>query len=175
MNSFRIQLLRFLNALFIVVLSLVIIGAYIYQYTARQNPCPLCELQRLSMMVLAFGPMLNLKFGFRTSHYSVSILGALFGSAVSLRQICLHICPGFTTFGLPVFGYELYTWAFIVFFSSLFAVAVLLLSHKDEDKRAPESLNLFEKISMLLVFLIALANAFTVFLTCGVKFCPDSM
>lgn len=174
LNS-RPALIRFLNALFIVVLSAVILCAYIYQYTARQNPCPLCELQRLSMICITFGPLLNLRFGLNPQHYSISIIGAIFGAIVSLRQICLHICPQFPTFGLPVFGYELYTWALIVFCCSFFAVGLLLLLSKEGDSKIENKMNRFEKFAAAFVFVIIIANAITVFLTCGIGFCSDSM
>ncbi len=175
MEKSRISLLRFFNALFIVVLSVVILGAYIYQYTARQDPCPLCELQRLSMLCIAIGPLLNLRFGLNPLHYSISIFAAVFGGAVSLRQISLHVCPGFPTFGLPVLGYELYTWAFIVFCCSLVTVAILLLFFREGDTKEHRGMSPFEKCSAGLVFLITLANAVSVFMVCGIGVCSDAM
>lgn len=159
---------RFLNALWIYVLSGILLGAYIYQDVEREIPCSLCMLQRLAMICIAIGPMLNLRIKFSPLHYGISLLGCIFGSAVSLRQISLHVCPGFPTFGVQVLGFELYTWAFLVFAFSLIGMALLLFLYKEEEEK---SLNIFEKGAFLFIFLITLSNCITTLFECGLSAC----
>ncbi len=162
------QLCRTLNALFVLVLGGVLIGGYMVQFLLHEQPCPLCMLQRLAMLGIACGPLLNLRFGMKPIHYGFSILCALFGDSVSLRHIALHICPGFPKFGEPIWGLSLYSWAFLVFACSLFAIAILLMMHTREiEEREHTGLNRLEKSAFALIVFLALANATTTFLSCG--------
>ncbi len=52
--------------------------------------------------------------------FGTSVLSATLGLAISLRQILLHILPDDPGFGSPVFGYHLYSWAFVIFIVILF-------------------------------------------------------
>jgi len=158
---------RILNTIWLYILSAILLGAYVYQDVENQDPCSLCVLQRLAMICVAIGPIMNLKYKILAKHYAISAFGCLFGSAVALRQICLHICPGSPTFGYPVFGLELYTWSFLVFACSLLGLAVLLFIYKEEK----EPLNWFEKVAIALIALIAFSNMTTTFLECGLGAC----
>ncbi len=170
----RITLQRALSALFIVVLSGVLMGAYSIQFFKDEMPCPLCLLQRVGMIGVALGQVLNLRFGMRPAHHAFSIFSALCGASVSIRQITLHICPGFPTFGEPVFGASLYTWAFITFVASIFAIGCMLFLYKnDTDQKAPPKMELWAKAACGLILLITVANIFTTFWECGPLFCPE--
>jgi len=168
----RNKIVTFLNSLFPIVLACVVLGGYYIQITRHELPCPLCMLQRIAMIGTAMGPLLNLRFGFSTSHYAISLFAAIFGGSISLRQICLHICPGFPTFGEPVLGLSLYTWAFIVFASSIFAVAILLLMHTpSKDFPKPRKVAPLGMVAFGLVLLVAFADVITTFMECGLSAC----
>jgi hypothetical protein len=59
--------------------------------------------------------------------YGMSLLAALVGLAVSTRQILLHIRPGDTGYGSPIFGMHLYTWAAAVFLVVLLVSGLMLI------------------------------------------------
>ena len=165
------QFVRISNALFIYVLMGVICAAYFEQYYYNESPCPLCMIQRLAMLGVALGLAINLKFGIRPAHYGLSLLFVTFGRAVALRQIALHVCPGFPSFGIPVFGLSLYSWAFIVFFCSAIAIGILLFLCPQESSSS--KLNRFEKGAVVFFLLVALANFFTTFGQCSLGPCED--
>jgi len=167
MNRF----VRFSNALFIIILMSVIASAYYEQYHYSEKPCPLCMIQRLAMFGVAFGAILNLKFGIKPAHYGLSLLFVTFGRTVALRQIALHVCPGFPGFGVPVFGLSLYTWAFIVFYCSAIAIAIFLFLCPKESETP--KLNWFEKSAIGYFFVMALSNFITTFIQCGFGPCED--
>ncbi len=168
----RMYLIRFLNAIWIYILAGVLTGSYTYRFLKGELPCPLCMLQRLSLICVAIGPMLNLRYKVKVQHYALSLAASIFGGAVSLRQIGLHVCPQFPTFGQPVLGLELYTWAFLVFSASAVGIMVLLLLHpKEHDNVSPGTMFLYEKIACGYIFLLALANIFTTYLICGFGSC----
>lgn len=161
------SLARNLNALSILVLSLILFGAYIFQFYYKEIPCPLCMLQRLGMIGVACGELLNFKFGIQVKHYALSLLSAIFGGAVALRQICLHICPGEKPFGTPVFGLSLYTWSFLAFASVIFSIALLLILYDPKWEHTERSkLNLLAKVSAIFIFVVTAANVVTTFLEC---------
>ncbi len=163
-----------LNALVILVICGILLGAFGVQIFLHEQPCPLCMLQRIGMIGVALGMLLNVQFGVRMSHYGFSLLSALMGGFVALRQISLHVCPGFSTFGLPVLGFSLYTWSFFIFVCSVLAVAVLLFLYDPEKAKDPKpSRNKFCQIAFGLLFLVVLANVFTSLIQCGLGPCTD--
>lgn len=171
MTNTKIQ--WFLNILFIYVIGFVLLGAFGYQIIMHENPCPLCLLQRLAMIGITTGCLLNLRFGINTAHYGLILLSSIFGASVSLRQIGLHVCPQFSTFGEPVLGFELYTWAFIVFMSSIFATGILLYMrglNKDKHQSQPQK-SVWNRVTFIFITLILLGEIFTTFQICGISAC----
>src|SRR5262245_46638520 len=112
-----------LNVLGLYAVALVLAGAFAAQLLLGELPCPLCMLQRIQFAMLAVGPILNVRFGPRPSHYALSLFAAVAGAAFATRQILLHILPGDPGYGTALFGYHYYTGALIGF-----AAAILLLS-----------------------------------------------
>lgn len=171
MTNTRLQ--YFLNALFIIVIGTVLMGAFAYQVIKHEQPCPLCLLQRLGMIGITVACAMNLKFGINMAHYGLVILSAIFGSSVSLRQIGLHICPQFSTFGEPVFGLSLFSWAFLVFAASILATAILLYMYgvnKDKDQHKEHS-SVFHQIAFIYIALITLSEVIYTFNLCGFSAC----
>lgn len=113
----------------ILAVSAVLAGALIVQFGKGEFPCPLCMIQRMGMFLALIGPcsiLLAARGGTVSAvayaaGFGMSLLGAVVGGAGSLRQIALHVCGSDPGYGSPVFGYHLYTWAFVVF-----AVVVLV-------------------------------------------------
>ncbi len=112
-----------LNVLGLYAVAAVLAGAFAAQLLLGELPCPLCLLQRIAFAMLAVGPILNVRYGPRPSHYALSLLAAAAGAAFATRQILLHILPGDPGYGTALLGYHYYTWALIAF-----AVAILLIS-----------------------------------------------
>lgn len=160
----------FLNALMVIVLVGVLYTAFSTQFINDMEPCPLCLLQRVGMIGAGIGALCNLRFGIRPMHYGLSLLSCLFGAFVSLRQIALHVCPGFPTFGYPFLGLSLYTWALLVFGSTIFAISLLLIIFPGEKPRL-KKLTPFAHIAFLLLFLDAGINVFNVLYACGLGAC----
>jgi len=126
------------------------------------------------MLGVATGALLNLRFGIRMSHYALSLLSCLVGGFVALRQISLHVCPGFSQFGIPVLGLSLYTWSFVVFVCCVLAIAFLLfLYDPTEDAEEPPPLNAWSQFAFIFLFLIAAANIVTTYIQCGFGPCAD--
>lgn len=157
-----------LNALHVIVLSIILCGAFAVQIFQHEEPCPLCLLQRLAMIGIACGELLNMRFGIKPLHYGVSLLSILFGAGVSLRQIALHVCPQFPTFGKPIWGLDLYAWAFLIFATSLLAIAIMLMLYdKNGDTDTTPKMKRLGTIAFAFIFLVGLGNIITAFDLCG--------
>src|SRR5258708_32237797 len=116
-----------LNALSLYAVALVLAAAFAAQLLLHELPCPLCLLQRIQFAVLAIGPILNVRWGPRPSHYALSLLAGAARAAFSTRQGLLHIMPRNAGYGPALFGYHYYTFALIGFPAAIVPVAALLL------------------------------------------------
>jgi disulfide bond formation protein DsbB len=163
---------RTINAFLMITVMGVITAAFYQQFFRKEQPCPLCLLQRLGMIGVATGCMMNLKFGLKIRHYALSILSAIFGAVVAGRQILLHICPDFPVFGIPVLGLSLYVWSFIVFTCAVFGIVLMLFLYNPIN-RDPIPINWFETIAIVYVIAVTLVNFILVVKQCGWGFCTD--
>lgn len=164
-----------LNTIALYALSALLAGVFAMQFALNELPCPLCLLQRVLFCALAVGPILNLRYGPRPSHYSLSMLAAIAGAAVSLRQILLHVLPGDPGYGSAIFGYHFYTWAFIGFVVALILLAlVLLLDGQFDAGDSPPQPGLAVRIAVLLAIGLTAANIVSTLAICGFAACPDN-
>lgn len=161
-------------------ISFVLCGAYYMQFIKGEFPCPLCLLQRMCMLGVAFGLLLNLQYGLRTAHYAISMLSALLGAGIAVRQILLHICPapGDLGYGTPVLGLHLYTWAFLIFVATIFIIALLLLSSRqfersDFSAAVPLTAIKLARVTFWIMLLLSGSNFLIALLECGIGPCPD--
>ncbi len=164
------------NAFGVLAITVTLALAFIFQIVFHELPCPLCLLQRIGFFGVAFGFLLNLRFGLRPSHYAIVLLSALYIGFTSLRQIALHVFPGTGAYGDPVFGLHLYTWSFIISMVILVVTSVLL----GIDQQYEKSIfirrrygNLTNILFGALVILLGL-NIFSTTMECGISACPEN-
>ncbi|MEX1219926.1 MAG: disulfide bond formation protein B [Solirubrobacterales bacterium] len=168
---------RLLNGIGALVMFSVVIGAYAIQFIFLEPPCPLCLLIRIGMLATGFGLVLNALYGPQPIHYGFALLGAIFGILVSLRNIALHIVPGTGSYGDAVFGFHLYTWAFLVFMAMVIVIATVLFFHRQFDKptgRAAKIVSLVAVTALVVGIALSAANAFTTAVECELGPCPDN-
>ena len=166
-----------INVLETLMIFLLLSAAFFLQFYYHELPCPLCLLQRLGFIGIAFGLMLNMSHGVKPLHYGLSMLSSLFTMVVSVRQVFLHIAPGSGSYGPPIFGLHLYTWSFIA--AALFMLLnIVLVVAGDYLKRFhlrhEKAVMVLRHVAFALLFSIALANRVTTFMECGVSQCPDN-
>lgn len=165
-----------LNALGLYGIALVLAIAFAAQLWLHELPCPLCLLQRVQFAMLAIGPMLNVRYGPRPSHYGLSLLAAILGATVSARQIFLHILPGDPGFGSALLGYHYYTWAFISFAAAIVLIAIMLLfdrSFERAGEAVPAPVSIFVRSAVFLVITLTALNVLSTLLECGFQACAD--
>lgn len=179
------QISRWINILALLALLGVLAGSLHLQFGIGEQPCQLCLVQRSAMIGLAVGPVMNLLWGMKPSHYAISILAAAAGSAGSVRQILLHINdPAGTGYGPAVLGWHLYTWAFVTFVITIVGIAVLLLWNQPftaDDQgvvaagagRSRSAAPIVSIWVILWVFFDLIFIAISVLFECGLGMCPD--
>ncbi|MEM1130600.1 MAG: disulfide bond formation protein B [Pseudomonadota bacterium] len=172
------ELSRQLNAVGLLLISSILIAAFVDQFVFGSLPCPLCLLQRVGFLAVGFGLSLNILFGPRPRHYALMILAAFFGLMVSVRHILLHIVPGSETYGGLVLGLRLYTWAAIFFCLIILGSAIMLLFRRqyqdptwDDVGPMPTELG---KLALGVIVALGVVEAVSTLLLCGFWACPDN-
>jgi disulfide bond formation protein DsbB len=165
---------RNLNALLVLIISGILLGGFGVQIFMKETPCPLCWLQRIGMIGVAAGAFLNLQFGIRPAHYGLSLISALMGGTIALRQISLHVCPGFSKFGEPVLGVSLYTWSFFVFACATLYIAGLLFLYDPKQPQHPSLTNNWLcRLAIWALLVVTFGNIVATLLQCGLGPCED--
>ncbi|EKD71555.1 MAG: hypothetical protein ACD_46C00161G0003 [uncultured bacterium] len=155
---------------------IILLMTFILQFVLHELPCPLCLLQRVGFLSMGFGFLLNLRFGFKPSHYSIVLISGLFTCFVALRQIALHVVPGTGAYGSAIFGIHLYTWSFIAAIIIVIMTILLMSVDRQYVEPAKKSKSWKKKINLLFAAFILLitANIVSVIFECGLKACPDN-
>lgn len=167
-----------LNIIDLLAVSLALFIAFIFQFALKELPCPLCLLQRLGLLAMSFGFLLNVRYCIKPNHYAFILLAALFTAAVSLRQVLLHIVPGTGAYGDAFLGLHLYTWMFLISCATILYTAIILCipdqyTHHSAEIQSP-LLKTLGHFAFLCLFSIAAANVVSVWLECGLKECPEN-
>ena len=106
----RQRLLALLNYTYLLLVMFVIAGiltaAMTLQYVNGELPCPLCLLERVAMLGVCFGIMLNFRRGFSYQNTGFSLLFAIVLLVIAVRQSLLDIYPrpGHEYIGSAIFG-----------------------------------------------------------------------
>lgn len=164
------------NVLDVLALIVILSLCFIFQFALKELPCPLCLLQRIGFLITGIGFLLNLRFGLRTSHYALSLLGALFTAFVALRQIALHIVPGTGAYGSSILGFHMYTWSFIASMALIAFTSIILGFDAQYRASVPnlKSLKWIMHVLIAVMLVLALSNFIAVLGECGLSQCPDN-
>jgi disulfide bond formation protein DsbB len=155
------------------VLVLVLAAAFAVQLIAGELPCPLCVMQRIALMLCALGPLhilLRARDGELRSRDvavggGIAIVSAMLGMMLSGRQVLLHILPGDSGFGTPMFGLHLYTWCLIAFGCQIVASGLMLLGAAWLDDKPVEWRA--SRVTAAAVLVIVVANLLSVIAEAG--------
>lgn len=171
-----VKTIKVLNAVDALGLAFLLLVAFILQIRLHELPCPLCLLQRLGVLAIAFGFLLNVQFKIRPIHYTLSLLSAMLTASISVRQIFLHVIPGDPGYGLPLLGLHLYTWLFlmcvgvIIYISIIFSI---IPQYKYDELSKTKGMQRLTHVAFAIVFLLAISNGISTYLECGIKACPE--
>ncbi|WP_119344513.1 disulfide bond formation protein B [Facilibium subflavum] len=173
---------KFLNAIEILGVCFIILVALYFQFILGEIPCPLCLLQRLGLLGIAFGFLLNIRYHVQPSHYSLSLLSAILTAFVSLRQIALHITST-GGYGSAVLGYHMYTWVFILCCVAIIYIAIVMsfprqyelkTDRQEISEAKSKKVRAFTHIAFIILLIVVAINLISTFAECGWQQCPDN-
>lgn len=179
---FKDDLVKLLSAIELAGITITIISAFYFQFVMGEIPCPLCLMQRLGLLAIGFGFLLNMHYHVRPSHYALSLLAAVLTSFISLRQIALHVSDP-VGFGSTVFGLHMYTWVFIICMIAIVYISIVMSYpsqykiNKNPNEIADAKNEKIRRLSHIIfvIFIIAIfANIASTFIECGIHECPDN-
>jgi len=177
------RLLALLNYTYLLLVMFVIAGiltaAMTLQYVNGELPCPLCLLERVAMLGVCFGIMLNFRRGFSYQNTGFSLLFAIVLLVISVRQSLLDIYPrpGHEYIGSAIFGIHMPVWSIIIALALLSAYAIkLAILGGDEYLREADvsefpAIRRIADILSIYVTAICLINLVSVVLQCGLGEC----
>lgn len=171
------KIIKVLNAIDALGLGFLLLLAFVLQIGLHELPCPLCLLQRIGVLGIAFGFLLNVQFKVCPSHYSLSLLSAMLTAAISARQIFLHVEPGDLGYGLPLFGLHLYTWMFLLCVAVIIYISIIFSifpQYQYDQPSKSKGMQVLTHATFAIVFLLAISNGIATYLECGTKECPDN-
>lgn len=181
-KEIRNDLIKIMSAIETGGITIFIIMAFFFQFFMDELPCPLCLLQRLGLLAIGFGFLLNMRFHVRPSHYALSLLAAVFTALVSLRQIALHVTDPIG-FGSKILGMHMYSWVFVISMIAIIYIAIVMsFPQQYEIRQKPQEVSeannnkirIFTHIIFILFVLIIFANVTSTFFECGLHECPDN-
>lgn len=174
------MVLRYLSALGLLALEAVLVYAFYDQFYRHDLPCPLCLLQRVGFVACMIALLLNITYGSKPWHYGLLLMSAVFGAAVALRQVSLHVIPGTPPYGEDFFGMHFYTWAFASFVSIILLTSLLLLIPGQYSENGEPGFISFTcqpfwvKTVIAIGLMIILTNAGSSLVECGFLVCDDN-
>lgn len=173
------NVMKLLNTLNLIGLSFILFLAFVLQLTLNELPCPLCLLQRIGILAMGFGFLLNVHYQIRPGHYALTLLASIFTSIASMRQIVMNALPPHG-YGYPEFGLHLYTWVFLIAVATILYTSLLLSipgqyaprneTDHIQEARSPWIKTLSHIAFGFLIFIIA-GNIVSNFFECGLKTC----
>jgi disulfide bond formation protein DsbB len=159
------------------VVAAVLTAALAIQYGSGELPCPLCLLQRVAMLGVCFGLMMNFRHGFSDRNLGVSLLFSVFLLVVSVRQTLLDIYPrpGHSYVGTAVLGLHMPVWSVLIAVALITAIALkLCIIGAEQGSQAPDRSSVAGRLAMALslyVIGLALVNFGSVVVQCGISQC----
>ena len=175
--------LALLNYAFLALIMLVIAGiltaAMTLQYANGELPCPLCLLERLAMLGVCFGIVLNFRAGFSHQNTGFTLLAALFLLIVSVRQTLLDIYPrpGHEYIGSAILGLHMPVWSIVIALAILLAYAIKLSVIGGDEHLREHDVSEFPRLRTaafaLAVYVTAICaiNLVSVVVQCGLGEC----
>jgi len=165
-------LARAINFLALFAVSVILLFVLYWQLVRGELPGSLAMLQRIALIGIGLGFLLNVRFGSSESHFGVVIVSAAAGLAVAARQLLAYAAASGVALGPAMFEWHFYTWALVGFFAAVALGGLLLFVEGQfvEGLRDTRPSGAAQAAGWLFV-LVALAHAVSALLQCGFEAC----
>jgi disulfide bond formation protein DsbB len=162
------RLLTALAGIVIVLIAVPVGGAVGLAVVRGDAPCILCWAQRTSMALIALTALFVVRYGPRPRYLGTAVLLGAWGTFMALRHSAGHAIRDVGQgFGLPVLGAHTYVWSWVVHWTVLVVIGVLLLLLREHEPCGPREPGRLGRLAMGLFVVVAGANALQAFASTG--------
>lgn len=162
--------------LLILVIPVGIANVYL-GYVKGESPCLLCGHERYGMILVGILGLFILKYGAKVKYIASVFLVAFWFMFEGLRHVGNHAARDIGMgFGEAIFGFHTYTWAFVVYWIVVLAMAAMMFFVRGDNALGKEIASSETKIKQvsaytyfvgILSFVVVLSNAFQMLVTNG--------
>lgn len=163
---------RIINFLALFVTCVVLLFVLYWQLVGGELPGGLALTQRIALVGIGLGFLLNVRFGSSESHFGIVIVSAAIGLLVAARQTFAYAMATGVVLGQPILEWPFYFWTVTGFFSAILIGAALLFIEGQfvEGLRDTRPSGAAQAAGWLFV-LVALAHVVSALLQCGFEAC----
>ncbi|MCC6608717.1 MAG: disulfide bond formation protein B [Burkholderiales bacterium] len=165
---------RLVNALALFATCVVLLFVLYWQLVRGDAPGTLALMQRVALLGIGLGFLLNVRFGSSEAHFGIVIFSAAIGLLAAARQMIGYAAASGPALGAEMFGYHFCTWEVAGFFAAILLGAALLFIEGQfvEGVRDRRPSGAAQAVGWLFV-LVALAHVVVALLQCGFEACVD--
>ncbi len=158
-----------LTWLVIVLIAVPVGGAVLLGLLHGDTPCILCWAQRTSMVLIGLVGLFTLRYGPRPRYLGLAVLLGTWGVFMATRHSALHLARDVGQgFSAPIFGIHTYVWSWVIHWTVLLAIAVLLFFLREDAVESwPREPGRAGRFAMGLFVVVVAANAVQAFTTTG--------
>lgn len=162
-----------LNALGAIACALVIAGAWYFEFSTDEAPCPFCLMIRICFTGIAIGALLNVRYGVRAANYGLCLLFSVVGMVIAFYDV-VSSYPPISSWGSTAFmGLHLPTWGFISFAAATALIGLMLFweTQFDPDVRTantrPTAWRFLADVAFVGITIITAGNVIIGYTVCG--------
>lgn len=166
---------RIINFLALFATCAVLLFVLYWQLVGGEQPQSLALLQRIALIGIGLGFLLNVRFGSSESHFGVVVVSAAIGLVVAARQMLAYAAANGVKLGPQMFEWHFYTWSLVGFLGAIVLAGLLLFIEGQfvEGVRDTRPSGAAQAAGWLFV-LVAVAHVVAALLQCGFEACFDA-
>lgn len=163
---------RIINFLALFATCAVLLFVLYWQLVGDDLPGALALMQRIALVGIGLGFLLNVRFGSSESHFGIVIASAAIGLVIAARQAVAYAAGSGVALGQPMLEWPFYYWTVAGFFGAIVLGAALLFIEGQfvEGLRDTRPSGAAQAAGWLFV-LVALAHVVSALLQCGFEAC----
>lgn len=165
------------TAVFIILVVPVGIANVYLGFVKGESPCLLCGHERFGMVLVGILGLFMIRYGVRIKYIATTFMVAFWFIFEGLRHIGNHAQRDIGMgFGEAMFGLHTYTWAFVVYWAVILAMALMMFFIRGDNELGkevvskevtPKPLNAWSNFVLVLSGVIVLSNTYQFFMSNG--------
>lgn len=153
----------------------VLLFVLYWQLVGGEVPGSLALMQRIALVGIGLGFLLNVRFGASESHFGVVIVSAAVGLVIAARQMLAYAATSGAAVGPQMLEWHFYTWSLVGFFAAILLAGAMLFIEGQfvEGVRDTRPSGAAQAAGWLFV-LVTLAHVVSALLQCGFEACFEA-